>query len=140
MRSYVNHGKTGTHAYFSWRNMLNRCYWQRGPDYSRYGGRGIFVCERWRVFENFYSDMGDPPEGLQIERIDNNGPYSPENCIWASRYVQSRNRRSNRLIFYNGKILTLKDWSDKLGFKYTTLRQRIESGWPIKRAFTEPTK
>ena len=78
-------------------------------------------------------------EGLTIERINGNGPYSPENCRWATRAEQGVNRRSNRRVTFQGKTQTISQWADELGFSYFTLRKRLDSGWPVGRALTTPT-
>lgn len=138
MRTFcLNHGSTQMPEYLVWRSMHARCYNPATKSYKHYGARGIKVCDRWRIFENFSADMGHRPEGYSIERIDNNGDYEPSNCRWATRIEQCSNRRYNRLLTFKGVTKTLSQWARDIGVKRTTLRQRLFLGWSVDRALTE---
>lgn len=119
LKARATHAMTGTRTYRIWQAMRNRCRNTNMAGWQNYGGRGIRVCERWSSFENFLSDMGESPPGHEIDRIDNNGIYEPNNCRWATREQQSRNKRSNRIISFNGQSKCMKDWARK--FRLTNL-------------------
>ncbi len=95
MELQTTHGRTGDAIYRAWQNMIGRCENESLPNYPNYGGRGIKVCERWKVFVNFLEDMGEPGHGLSIDRIDNSKGYEPGNCRWATPAQQAQNKRSS---------------------------------------------
>lgn len=121
-------------AYNVWHHMMSRCYKKQNVSFSNYGGRGITVCDRWHVFENFFADMGVPPLGMSLDRIDNDGNYHPENCRWITYKEQNNNKSNNRTLEYKGEEKTIAEWADVFGIKYETLRSRIEHGWNIEDA------
>jgi hypothetical protein len=127
-------------AYGAWYRMLRRCYSEKNTSYKNYGGRGITVCDRWREsFDNFYRDMGECPDKYELDRIDPNGNYEPDNCRWADRKTQSRNRRNNRRITFNGETKTIAEWAEITGINYSTLYGRLFAyQWSPERAFTTP--
>ena len=124
--------------YFVWQGIMARCTNPNNPAFKRYGGRGIKVCNDWAKYENFEKDMFSTyQKGLQIERINNNGNYCPENCRWATPQEQSNNRRDNHLISYKGISMTIPRWADKIGIKRSTLGMRIyKYGWSVEKALT----
>jgi len=133
----TRHGHTSwkrgaTKEYSTWLNMLKRCRDAKSTYYYCYGGRGITVCKRWEIFENFYADMGDKPPGSTIERIDNDGNYEPGNCRWATQAEQSMNRRVTVYLELNGLRLTMVEWAKKLQMKYGTLNMRHFRGLSTK--------
>lgn len=139
LKRITTHGQHRSRANIIWRSMITRCHSKTDKAYKLYGGRGIKVCKEWRhSFVNFLADMGHPPPKGCLERADNNKGYSKENCSWSNQYRQLRNTRRNINIEYNGEVLVLKDWAMRFGFYPQTLKRRLDDGWSIERALTEP--
>lgn len=135
------HGRHGTSEYNIWQGLKSRCQVPTDPAYPSYGGRGITVCERWMAFENFYEDMGNrPSKEYSLDRVDNNGPYSKDNCRWATRKQQARNRRTTLRVWFNGEEKPLKEWAEIFEINYHTLWSRIKNGWPTDKAITTKTR
>jgi hypothetical protein len=87
------HGKSKSKAFGVWTGMKRRCDDASRYEFRSYGAKGVTYCERWQSFSNFYADMGDPPTGLTLDRIDPYGNYEPGNCKWSTLYEQSKNKR-----------------------------------------------
>ncbi len=131
----TTHGKTGSPTYLSWQSMHRRVADKR----PRYGGRGITIDPRWNKFEHFLADMGERPDGTTLDRIDNDGPYSADNCRWATGITQGNNRGNNRWVTHLGRTQTIAQWAREAGLNDNVLYNRIVIyKWPIGRALTEP--
>ena len=120
--------------------MLDRCEYKNNKSFQYYGAKGIKVCKRWHKFENFYEDMGEPPEKLTIHRIDGNKGYYKRNCIWADYFIQNRNKSDNRLIECNNKKQCITAWEEEFGLEKGTINTRLSRKWSIERAITTPLK
>ena len=105
--------------------MLDRCRNPSSQSYPEYGGRGIAVCAEWYQFEAFHRDMGDKPDNMSLDRINNDGNYEPGNCRWADAKTQARNRRDNRLVVLNGETMCAQDAADLLRVDPPSLYRRI---------------
>lgn len=129
-----------TREYKTWAQMKNRCSNPKAHNFSLYGGRGIRVCDRWfNSFETFFQDMGFcPSQKHSIERIDTNGDYHPENCKWATAIEQANNTRRNRFLEFQGRKMTIAQWSRETGIAYANIYHRINHGWSIRHALTTP--
>lgn len=139
----TKHGLWNKGAYKSawkrWERMIARCYDPADPSYKNYGGRGIKVCDRWREsFENFIADMGEPPKGMSIERINNDGNYCRENCRWATNKEQSRNKRNNHFYTLGDRIAILADFAEEFGVCFSMLKCRIRRGMTLEDALKTP--
>ena len=120
--------------------MIARCYNPKATGYANYGGRGIVVCDRWRKdFAVFLGDMGSRPSRQHtLDRKDNDGDYTPENCEWRGRKAQARNRRNSRLIDFDGATRTVTEWGERTGIRASIIFARLRRGWDTNRALTEP--
>ncbi len=134
-------GKKKSKIYRIWVSMIQRCTNPNDKGYEDYGGREITVCKRWLKFENFLEDMGEAPEGHQIDRENNDKGYYKKNCRWVTKQTQMRNKRDNNLIIYDGKNQCIAAWSEKIGIPYNTLWHRIvKLNWSPERALTTPVR
>lgn len=128
-------GGNKTRVYQAWTNMISRCEYTAAKHFHRYGGRGIKVCARWREsFEAFLEDMGEPPEGCSLDRIDNNGDYEPSNCRWANQKTQVANRSVCNFIEVNGSKVLLLNHCEAIGVSHNMVRKRLKRGWSLDDA------
>lgn len=112
--------------YHSWSSMVQRCTNPKRESFEHYGGRGIKVCERWLVFENFLADMGRRPEGMSIDRKDNDGDYEPSNCRWADTTTQARNSKQVVWVEIDGVTKRLVEWCEDRKISINTVRCRVK--------------
>jgi hypothetical protein len=136
-RKRERHGMKNTKIYDVWANMKSRCFYQKDPCYKHYGGRGITICKEWNnSFLSFYNWAinNGYEQGLELDRIDNNGNYEPNNCHWVTHTQNGRNRRTNVLISYNGQTHCINEWAELLGINKSTLYYRFRRGWSAEAA------
>lgn len=142
-RKRTTHGNYGSSLYHVWNMMIQRCSNPRCNAYSRYGGRGIKVCQEWvRSFESFneWALSNGYIYGLTIDRIDNDGDYEPSNCRWVSMKIQCNNRRNSRYFEINGETHTLSEWCELSSVEYGLVKGRLRLGWSIEDALTTPKR
>lgn len=135
-KSKISHGMYNTPEYMAWRSMKSRCSNKKDAAFVHYGARGIRVCDQWKSFENFYKDMGERPTGKSLDRIDNNGPYSPDNCRWATAKQQVRNTRVTTYYEYDGITLCLQEWAEIKGICPGVIYTRYKRGWRGEKLFS----
>lgn len=132
----TKHGMAGTPVYKSWHQMHQRCNGKHGHDY--YPRNGIAVCERWHIFENFYADMGERPNGTTLDRINGNMGYSPDNCRWATPEQQANNRKTNRWHLVKNELMTPAQAAKKYNMHISGVRHRLRKGWTLENAVMTP--
>lgn len=130
----------GTPVYAVWVGMKQRCSNPKHVHYANYGGRGIAVCTEWADFSKFYADMGDPPPRHTLERENNDLGYSKSNCVWATRKTQANNRRDCKVITYEGVVLNVTQWAERLDLPRQLIYDRLRAGWSTERALTQPQR
>ena len=134
------HKQCYTRVYRIYAKIKRRCFAEDDPSYPRYGGRGITMCDEWREsFESFanWSYANGYRDDLSIDRIDNNGNYTPDNCRWADSYSQANNKRNNRFISYQGKTQTLANWCKEKNMSYNVVWFRLSQGWTFEDAISK---
>lgn len=136
------HHETKTRLHKIWESMHSRCENPNHKHYANYGGRGIRVCDKWNEYVPFrdWAIKAGYNDNLTLDRIEVNGNYEPSNCRWATIREQQNNKRSNRLVQFNGVSHTISEWSGIVGIKKTTIKERLNAGWTIEKVLTEPVR
>lgn len=136
------HGMKDNPLYTIWKGMRQRCTNSNNPAYPNYGGRGIRVSEEWSQFEDFakWAENNGYQRGLDIDRINNDGNYSPDNCRWATREMNNSNKRSNVLVTYDGRTQTAKQWADELGIGEATIYWRLKNWSDVEKILFTPVR
>lgn len=125
--------------YKIWKGIHARCNSDDPQHFPTYKGKGIGVCERWSIYQNFFDDMSPTYQpGLEIERVDGKKGYSPDNCIWGDDFIQNRNKCTARMITYNGETLNASVWAERIGGNYNIIYVRLRRGWSPERAVSTP--
>jgi hypothetical protein len=137
------HDMSKTRLYKIWTDMKKRCNNKHHWAFARYGGRGIKVCEEWHTFLPFYewATANGYSDSLTIDRVDNDGDYTPDNCCWVTRKAQANNKSNNILCEIDGEKFTLSQLSEKSGISHRTLYSRIcNYGWSVEKAVSTPVR
>lgn len=136
------HGHTSngeiSRTYRIWQGMHRRCSNPKDKAFPRYGAMGITVCERWKNFENFLADMGNPQPEMTLDRKENDRGYSPDNCRWVTKKAQNRNKKNSLMVTWRGRTQCLAAWAEELGFSRTCLNQRLVAGWSVEATLSTP--
>ena len=134
------HGGSGTRLYAIWKGMKSRCENRNTEAYKDYGGRGVCVCQEWRRYETFrdWALANGYQDGLTIERKDVDGMYEPTNCEWIPLPDQGKNTRRTHYIEYDGRKMSLVEWSKELGGGPNLVTTRLQRGWSERDAVTKP--
>lgn len=135
------HAKRGAKlspTYRSWQAMLTRCTNPGVKSFADYGARGVTVCERWKTFTNFLTDMGERLPGTTLDREKNESGYEPGNCRWATKITQARNTRANVRLTYQDKEMTQVEFSELIGLNQSTVSYRMKAGWSVEQIAATP--
>ena len=137
--NHRTHGARSHPLYATWCNMKARCDNPQHPSYKNYGGRGVYYAPQWSDFSVFLFDVGEKPfHGASLDRIDNDGPYTPENVRWADRVTKRRNNRQTTLVTISGKTKLLTDWCREYGITISAVHRRMKKGEDVVPAITRP--